>query len=145
MLHKTYSLFNVNTVVYKRRWKMAGYIRVLIPVYVKQIKTGMSTAWYSEHSREAKNIFKWQCKDSIDKQCQIFRNAAGIICRNTEQCIPQMVRTMQYDVLLTLEIWLVPCANVEFIAASSFPVHVRKHTDWVEIQLHSILNSTLYW
>jgi len=87
---------------------MAGYtgavIRVLITVYVKEIKIGISTARYFEHSREAKNILTWRCKDSIDKQCQIFRNAAGIICRNTEQCTPQMMRTTQYDALLTLEI-----------------------------------------
>ena len=87
---------------------MAGYtgavIRVLIPVYVKQIKIGISTASYFEHSDEAKNIFKWRCKDSIDNQCQIFRNVAGIICWNTAQCTPQRVRTMQQDAVLTLEI-----------------------------------------
>ena len=84
---------------------MAGYtgavIRVLMPVHVKQIKKGISTARYFEHSREAKNIFKRRCKDSIDNQCQIFRNVAGVICRNTEQCTPQ---TVQQDALLMLEI-----------------------------------------
>jgi hypothetical protein len=67
---------------------MAGYtgavIRVLIPVYAKQIKIVISRAGYFEHSHEAKNIFKWRCKDSIDNRVKYFEmfpgSSAGIPC-----------------------------------------------------------------